>query len=397
MIPERFLTKTTNTPSSCLRIANELMLANGEEAKDTNFVFSPYSIQLVLSLAANGAKRSTKEELLTFLEAENMDELNSRNKDLIDHYNFADGTVLSCISGVWVDQSLPLKPNFKRRAENIYKGKAESVDFQNETKREELIAYVNKWVEKSTNGLIKSILPDNSLTDETRLVLANALYFKGRWDYGFNKSLTKDYKFNLLDGSTVEVPFMSILSGAERLIATLEDFKILKLHYSGGRVSMYIILPNKQDGLWSLLEKVGSDPNFLEKYHKDLRTVRVRTFRVPKFKISYGFEAKEVLQNLGLNSLFSCEAELGDSVQGLEPGQLLKVAAVHHKSIIEVNEEETEAAAVTEMDDELSISDEPPVLPVDDFVADHPFIFMVRDYWTGVVFFMGHVVNPLLD
>ncbi|PIA28259.1 hypothetical protein AQUCO_07200128v1 [Aquilegia coerulea] len=218
--------KSTNTPSACLKIAKEL-LACEKQVKDKNFVFSPNSIQLALGLTANGAKRKTKEELLTFLEAENMDELNSRNKDLIDHYHksFKNGTVLSFIGGVWVDQSLPLKPKFKSRAENIYKGKAESVDFQNKTKREKLIVRVNKWAEESTNGLIKSILPDNSLSEWTRLVLANALYFKGRWNYEFAKSLTKDNKFYLLDGSTVEVPFMSVRSGAEILIATLEDFQ----------------------------------------------------------------------------------------------------------------------------------------------------------------------------
>ncbi|KAF5186617.1 Serpin-zx, partial [Thalictrum thalictroides] len=172
---------------------------------------------------------------------------------------------------------------------------------------------------------------------------------------------------------------MSIPSGATRLMATLEDFKILKLQYSEGLISMYIILPNKQDGLWPLLEKVGSDPNFFEKYRKDLRTVRVRKFRVPKFKISYDFEAKKVLQDIGLRLLFSGEAELDDSVRGLDPDQRLKVASVRHKSIIEVNEEETEAAAVTEMDYYFNICDDEmpalPVYPVDDFVADHPFIF----------------------
>ncbi|PIA28258.1 hypothetical protein AQUCO_07200127v1, partial [Aquilegia coerulea] len=392
MTPKRFMHKSTNTPSACLRIANEL-LSHREKAKDTNFVFSPYSIQLALGLISNGAKRKAKEELVTFLEAENMDELNSLNKDLIDRYNktFKDGTILSFIGGVWVDQSFALEPNFKRTAEDIYKGKAESVDFQNKTKREELIAHVNKWAEESTNGLIKSILHDKSLSERTRLVLANALYFKGRWDGEFDKSLTKDNKFYLLDGSTVEVPFMSIHSGAERSIATLEEFKILVLPYSEQRISMYIILPTKQDGLWPLLEKVGSDPNFFDKYHKDLRRVQVRTFRVPKFKISYAFEAKEVLQNLGLKSLFFCESELDDSLLGLNPGQQLEVSSVRHISNIE---EGTEAAAVTVVQDWSMCLSRPPVRPVDDFVADHPFIFMLRDNWTGVVFFMGYVVNP---
>ncbi|PIA59313.1 hypothetical protein AQUCO_00400304v1, partial [Aquilegia coerulea] len=371
----------TNTPFACLQIAaKELTLG---KAKDKNFVFSPYSIQLALGLAANGAKGLTREEFLTFLNAETLDDLNPRNKDLIDYFN--NGSNLSYISGIWVNQSSDLKPTFKQIAENIYEAKAESVDLQDEMKCKEVIDRVNEWGKEATNGLIKSFLPEDSLTPATIVVLANALYFKGRWLSKFNKPLTKENKFNLLNGRFIKVPFMT--SYSDQYITTLEDSKILRLPLmNSASISMYIILPNKLDGLWPLLEKVASDPKFLERYVlKETGMVEVRRFGVPKFKITYDFVANEVLKALGLREAFSKQAGFDEIV--LDSNNL-KISTVRHKSHIEVNEEEIEAAAVTEIDFEEECSE---YIPQVDFWADHPFMFMVRDDMRGVVLFMGHI------
>ncbi|PIA33122.1 hypothetical protein AQUCO_04200109v1 [Aquilegia coerulea] len=364
----------TTTPFACLRITAEEGLGN---AKDENFVFSPYSIQLGLGLVANGAT-----------EAENLDDLNLRDKQLVDKFSQPSehGPIVSFIGGVWVDQSLALKPTFKQTAENIYKGKAETVDFQDEMKRKEVIDHVNKWTEEATNGLIKSILPEDSLSPNTRVVLANGLYFRGEWLSEFHKTYTRKSQFFLLDGSSVKVPFMT--SRWKQYVTTMEDFKILRLPYS--------LIGMVKDGLWPLLEKVGSDSKFLENnVPREFESVEMRRFEVPKFKIAYGFEANKVLQALGLEAPFSDEAELDEMVLG----STCKVSKIRHKSHIEVNEEKTEAAAVTEIDDdEMGCSFfDVYIPPVVEFVANHPFMFMVRDDRRGVVLFMGHVVNPMLD
>ncbi|KAF5180578.1 Serpin-z4 [Thalictrum thalictroides] len=384
----------TNTPFACLQITAELGLG---DAKDKNFVFSPYSIQLGLGLVANGATGSTRREFLTFLDAENLNDLNSRDKQLVDKFSQTseNGPIVSFVGGIWVDQSSTLKPTFKQTAETIYKAMAESVDFQDEMKRKEVIDRVNKWTEEATRGLINSILPEDSVQATTSTVLANAIYFKGEWIDIFHKSYYST--FFLSDGSSIkEVPFMT--NSSRQHVTTMEDFKILSLPYKKSRgVSMYIILPKKKDGLWSLLEKVGSDPKFLENnVPRDFESVEMRRLEIPKFKIAYGFEANEVLQALGLNAPFSDEAELDEMVSG---GSRRKISKVRHKSHIEVNEKETEAAAVTEIsDDEVGFSSfDDYIPPTVDFVANHPFMFMVRDDMTGVVLFMGHVVNPLLD
>jgi serpin B len=255
----------------------------------------------------------------------------------------------------------------------------------------QVAAQVNSWVEKVTSGLIKELLPPDSVDETTRLVLGNALYFKGAWTEKFDASETRDSEFHLLDGSSVQAPFMS--STDDQYVASYDTFKVLKLPYQQGgdtrQFSMYIILPESQDGLWSLAEKVSSEPEFLEK-HIPMRTIPVGQFKVPKFKISFGFEASDLLRGLGLQLPLSEEADLSELVDS-PLGQNLRVSSIFHKSFVEVNEEGTEAAAATTIKIML-MSYRPPV----DFVADHPFLFLIREDTTGVVLFVGHVVNPLL-
>ncbi|KAL5725422.1 hypothetical protein ACHQM5_008569 [Ranunculus cassubicifolius] len=367
------------------------------EVKDKNFVFSPFSIQLALSLLTNGSTGSTKTELLTFLEAQSLDDLNSKSEQALRKLckNKKGDPILSVIGGVWIDRSLTIKPSFKDNAERVYKAKAETVDFQDMVKSKEAIQKVNRWAEESTNGLIKDVLPEDDFNPARRIILANALYFKGRWLDRFDSKVTKNATFNLLGGDSVEVPFMS--SRLYQYIATFDEFKILKLLYDRMSlcISMYILLPNKRDGLWSLIDMVGSDPLFMEKYlSKGSELVMVGEFMVPKFKIDHGFDAKEVLEELGLKSTFSGNAKLGEMAHGAS----CPVSKVIHRSYIDVNEEGTEAAGVTVIES-WECSDGSPPRPKTqvDFVADHPFMFMVKNDISGEVLFMGHVINPSLQ
>jgi len=246
-------------------------------------------------------------------------------------------------------------------------------------------------VEKITSGLIKEILPPGSVDHTTRLVLGNALYFKGAWTQKFDASKTKDSEFRLLDGSSVQAPFMS--STDKQYIASYNNLKVLKLPYQQGgdkrQFSMYILLPEAQDGIWSLAEKLSCEPEFLEK-HIPMRTIPVGQFKVPKFKISFGFEASDLLRGLGLHLPLSSEADLSELVD-LPMGQNLCVSSIFHKSFVEVNEEGTEAAAASAVGIIFLCSYRRPV----DFVADHPFLFLIREDTSGAVLFVGHVVNPL--
>ncbi|XP_059279257.1 serpin-ZX-like [Lycium ferocissimum] len=362
---------------------------------DTNMVFSPLSIHVVLGLIASGSNDPTRAQLLSFLKSKSIDELNSLSSQLVDVV-FVDGGPsggprLSVANSVWVEQTLPLKHSFKQIVDNVYKATSSSVDFQK--KAVEVAGQVNQWAEKETSGLIKEILPADSVDSATRLVFANALYFKGAWDEKFDASLTKDNEFHLLSGTSVQVPFMT--SKKKQYVKAFDGFKVLGLPYKQGedrrRFSMYFFLPDANDGLPALVEKVSSESQFLER-HLPYQKVGVGEFRIPKFKISFGFEASNVLKGLGLVLPFSGDGltEMVDSPTGSN----LYVSSIFHKSFIEVNEEGTEAAAATAGVVKLrSVMVEEKI----DFVADHPYLFLIREDATGVVLFVGSVLNPLIN
>ncbi|CAI9763670.1 unnamed protein product [Fraxinus pennsylvanica] len=353
------------------------------KAKDANLVFSPVSTHVVLGLIAAGSKGPTLDQLLSFLKSTGTEELNSLSSQVVTLVLADGGSLggprLSFANGVWIDQSLNLKPTFKEIVDNAYKAAARNVDFQ--TKAVEATKEVNLWAEKETSGLIKEILPSGSVDGSTRLIFANAVYFKGAWNEKFDASKTKEDEFFLLNGSSVQVPFMT--SKQKQYIRAFDGFRVLGLPYKQGedrrKFSMYFFLPDAKDGLPALVEKFGSESGFLE-HHVPYQQVKVGAFHIPKFKISFGFEASEVLKGLGVMLPFSGDglAEMVDSPLGKN----LYVSSIFQKSFIEVNEEGTEAAAATAgvinlrsmaMEDKL------------DFVADHPFLFVVREDMTGVM------------
>lgn len=365
------------------------------EAKDSNLVFSPSSIHVLLSLISAGSTGPTLDQLLSFLKSKSNDQLNTFASELVAVV-FADGSPiggprLSVVNGVWIDQSLSLKSTFKQVVNNIYKATSNQVDFQ--TKAAEVSREVNVWAEKETNGLVKEVLPPGSVDNSTRLIFANALYFKGAWNETFDSSKTKDYDFHLLNGGSIEVPFMT--SKKKQFVSAFDGFKVLGLPYKQGedkrRFSMYFFLPDAKDGLPTLVEKMGSESKFLDR-HLPSQKVEVGDFRIPRFKISFGIEVSKVLKGLGLVLPFSGEggglAEMVDS----PVGKNLCVSSIFQKSFIEVNEEGTEAASASAA---VVMLKSMPRFDKIDFVADHPFVFMIREDMTGLVMFIGHVLNPL--
>ncbi|CAL4926233.1 unnamed protein product [Urochloa decumbens] len=367
-------------------------------SNNSNAVFSPLSLHVALSLLAAGSGGATRDQLLAVLgggdepaTAEGFHAL----AEQVAHVVMADaseagGPRIEFADAVFVDKSLKLKPAFEEMAVGKYKAETHSVDFQKQAA--EVSGQVNSWVEKVTSGLIKEILPSGSVDQDTRLVLGNALYFKGSWTKKFDASKTRDGVFHLLDGSSVQAPFMS--SKDDQYMASYDNLKVLKLPYQQGgdkrQFSMYILLPKAQDGLWSLAEKLRSEPEFLDK-HIPVRKIPVGQIKVPKFKISYEFEASKLLKGLGLELPFSSEADLSEFFDS--PVQQMSVSSILHKSFVEVNEGGTEAAAASVI---LMRGSALGHTLNTDFIADHPFLFLIREDTTGMVLFVGHVVNPLL-
>ncbi|KAK9080261.1 hypothetical protein SSX86_001937 [Deinandra increscens subsp. villosa] len=362
---------------------------------DSNVVFSPLSIHVALSLLANGSKGPTLDQLLAFLKTNTTDELNSLYSELVSLI-LADGSpsggpLLSFANGVWVEKTLALKPSFKQVVDTVYKAACNQVDFRN--KAVKVVKKVNLWADKQTNGLIKRVLRTNAINNDTRLIFANAIYFKGVWSHKFKKSWTRESDFHLPDGRKVRVPFMT--DNERQFVKAYDDFKVLGLRYLKGEdkraFTMYFFLPDARDGLQSLVEKIGSTPDFFDR-HIPHQKVQVGKLLIPKFKISSWFKASDVLKELGLVLPFE-DVEDFTKLVDLPFGERLHVSSIHHKSFVEVDEEGTKAAAVSAALICLGCPRRTITEKVD-FVADHPFLFVIREEETRVVLFIGQVTNP---
>ncbi|CAK8568233.1 unnamed protein product [Lathyrus sativus] len=391
----------TNQTEVSLAIAKHLF--SKEKYKETNIVFSPLSLQIILSIIAVGSEGSTQHQLLEFLRSESTDQLKTLCSQLVSSVladnTPAGGPLVSFINGVWVQQSFSLQPSFKESVATEFKANIASVDFV--TKASEVTKEVNSWAEKETKGLIKNLLPPDAVNSLTRLIFANALYFKGAWWDEFDESKTKDCDFFLLNGTSVKVPFMT--SQKKQFISVFDGFKVLRLFYKHGtlyeqqdkrRFSIYFYLPDAKDGLLALIEKVASESDFLERTCPRA-TAPVGDFRIPRFNISFGLETFDILKELGVILPFT-EGGLTKMVDS-PMDQNLHVSGIYHKSFIEVNEKGTEVAAVTCTDVRVTCGrrTNPPPPPID-FVADHPFMFLIREDGSGTVLFTGQVLNPLV-
>ncbi|CAN8255670.1 unnamed protein product [Cochlearia groenlandica] len=230
----------------------------------------------------------------------------------------------------------------------------------------------HKW-SHHTNGLIRDLLPRGSITSESLVVNGNALYFKGKWEKKFDKSLTKEHNFQLVQGKPVRVRFMK--SYENQYIGVYDGFKVLRLPYrqgnNGAKFSMSFYLPDKKDGLNDLVKEMTSTQGFLDS-HSPKYKVEVCDFRIPKFKIVFGFEASRVLDGIDMVTM-----------------------SIYQKAFVEIDEEGAEAAVVTflGMKCGLSMFPRPPPLKID-FVADHPFLFFIREDTTGTILFAGQIFNP---
>lgn len=270
----------------------------------------------------------------------------------------------------------------------------------------EAVKLINEWVKKATGNLIDSIISTSDMDAATDLVLANAVYFKGKWLVPFNPDLTTRDAFHRLDGSTSEAEFMS--RGLSWLdVACMDGFKVLKLPYMSGSgakarysmsMSMFVFLPDARDGISTMVDVVTSAPSFL--YDGILAEMEEKPvhIKLPKFDITFNWDGLgSDLRRLGLTLPFSAEAgdlrgmcmcEDDDVAVSRRPTFLSKVA---QKAVVKVNELGTEAAAVT-VGQCGGGGGKPPGLV--EFFADHPFTFLIMEEQSGVIVFAGHVLDP---
>ncbi|PMQ01177.1 MAG: serine/threonine protein phosphatase [Dictyoglomus sp. NZ13-RE01] len=352
--------------------------------KEGNILVSPYSISSALAMTYAGARGNTKFEMKKVLHFNLEDEhLHKTFSEINNLFNAPNKNYqLAIANSLWGQIDYPFKKDFVDLIKENYGAGFYEVDFINEENREKTRLRINKWVEDNTNNKIKDLILPDDLTYLTRLVLVNALYFKGNWEYKFDPKETNPMDFYLSKDKKLTVPMMHQKNKFN--YTENDDIQVLELPYAGGDLSMLIILPKKEKSL-EVAEKYLS----LEEINKLISDLRENYLDVyfPKFKTEKRYLLNEPLKDLGMIDPF--DRNLAD-FSGITGDKDLVISKMIHKTYIEVNEEGTEASAATAVILELKAVYKPIV-----FKADRPFIFLIRDRRTGIILFIGRIVNPL--
>ncbi|KAJ7974262.1 Serpin-ZX like [Quillaja saponaria] len=382
-------------------------------AKSSNFVMSPLSFRAMLSFIALGATQQTLKQLLQFLGLQDESKLDSLCKKIstltlpVKGSNVAFGVfggpstqppavLLQFTNAVWLHEDFNFKSSFEGIVKATFNAESRMLNYGEEAA--EIIREINSWAESVSEGLINQLLPRDLLTYKPALVYANALYFKGKWDRKFDSFKTQPKNFYLLNGRIVLVPFMTSDLNKVRLYGDFNSYKVLALPYQNGedtrRFSMYIILPKTNDGLLNLVRHLNDNPGFLNQDFQ-LSEVELAEFWIPKFKFSFELEASNAMKELGLTQPFNLDNQDFKEMVVSHKGRSLYVSKMFHKAYIEVDEEGTEATCFSD-NHTFSFGYAPPQHQSASFVADHPFIFMIREMTSKTVLLSGAVLNPLL-
>jgi serpin B len=348
-----------------------------------NLFFSPESISTALAMTYAGARGETAEQMAKTLHFTlESEQLNAAFHALIQELNGGHkkrAYELRVANALWGQKGFGFLPAFLKGLQSNYGAGLREVDFQGTT--EAARRTVNAWVERETKDKIKDLLKPGVVDSLTRLVLTNAIYFKGDWDRQFKKDLTQKRTFHLSPDQKAEVPIMHQTGRVKYLDAGA--FQALELPYKGKDLSMIVLLPRKVDGLAAFEQALTADK--LGGWLAKMRAEEV-IVALPRFKSTSEFSLAETLSAMGMPQLFTPgQADLS----GMNGERNLFVQAVVHEAVVDVNEEGTEAAAATGVAVTLAAA---PVRT--EFVADHPFIYLIRDNRSGSILFLGRLADP---
>ncbi|HOJ89007.1 MAG TPA: serpin family protein [Pseudothermotoga sp.] len=346
-----------------------------------NIFLSPFSISTALAMAYIGAADNTAQQMKDVLHFNLDDEtLHSGFSELISSLNQPNEKYqLSIANSMWAQEGYPFLKEFIDKVQKYYSSGLNYVDFAETT--EEARQRINNWVEEKTNQRIKDIIKPGDIDSLTKLVLTNAIYFKGNWAKPFDPSLTKKETFYVSNKQEkqVEMMFESLTA------AYTEDslVQVLELPYAGDELSMIIVLPLKGKSLEDVEGKLSLV--LFKEWVNNLRTEKVDVY-LPKFKMECRLNLKKTLVAMGMIDAFTDEADFSK----MDGTTMLKIKDVIHQSFVDVNEEGTEATASTAVIINIKMGPSIPVI----FKADKPFLFFIYDKTHDLILFMGRLSNP---
>jgi serpin B len=359
-----------------LAVFDQITAARPQE----NVFISPLSIAIALQMTAHGSAGATWNAMAGAMNLSGLPrtEIPAGNQQLREDLVNADSAVrLDIANSLWLRQGVRLQKQFTADCNTYYQAPVTTLDFT----QPDAVSTINDWCSKNTGGRIKQIVSE--LQPEEFLVLVNAIYFKGRWTKAFDPKLTAPRDFRLASGSAQR----QMMDREDRFRYKEDDaVQAVVLPYGDGRLNMYIFLPRDKGGLGKLVKGTTPD-NFAALFAGFAE--KKGTVVLPRFKIEFEQSLNTALKQLGMGPAFSPAADFSKMVV---PPATAAISEVLHKTFVEVNEEGTEAAAVTGV--KMTMTAMPRPEEKFSFVCDHPFLCAIRDDVTGSVLFLGAIYDP---
>jgi len=365
-----------------------LLRAVARTKPDSNVFLSPASAGFALAMTAGGAGGSTLSEMTRALGVERtgQQELQDMNARELESLANQRGVRLDIANSLWAAKGVPFLPTFLAQAKNSYRAEVHSLVLHGTAPMEQ----INHWVATATNDRISSILTD-TLPDTASMVLLNAIYFKGKWLDPFDSASTIEKPFTLSNGRREARQFMD--RGDAIQFASDSGIRIVRLPYQGGRIAMYVVLPDSGTRLSSAVARLSA--RRWGRWMKEMSKRDVH-LQLPRFRLELGADFSDPLKSMGMVSAFNC---MRADFTMLLPKDYARehpicVSKVVQRTFVEVNEVGTEAAAVTDvvvLSPTGMISKPPPI----EFIVDRPFIVAIRDDRTGLLLFLGQITDPL--
>jgi serine protease inhibitor len=345
-----------------------------------NIFISPLSVAMALGMTYNGAAGTTQEAMQAVLELQDMDlqEVNESYRSLIDLLRNLDPRIEFLIANsIWYRDVITIEQEFLDLNRQYFDAEVSVLDFSSPN----AVDIINAWVSQNTLGKIEEIV-ESPIDPLTIMFLINAIYFKGDWTYQFDKTLTQDRPFNLIDGSETTVDMMSYGAATPIRFASDGDLQIVDLAYGGQAYRMTIVLPASPQDVDALADNLTQAQwnSWIAALDSTARLVSL-----PRFKLEYELTLNDVLSALGMEVAFS--PSLADFTKLYAPGGAY-ISEVKHKTFVDVNEEGTEAAAVTSVEIRLTSAGPMPI------VVDRPFVFAIREDYSGTILFIGKIMDP---
>lgn len=354
------------------------------QTNEKNIFYSPFSISSAVSLLYTGSAGETAREIGNVMNYGPLTEQFSKTMGEVVTFHTSPGDEFECRSSqsLWIQKGFKLNPAYQQAMAVDFKSALVNVDFIHEPASAK--AQIDGWVAKVTKNRIKKIIPEDGVDADTRLILVNAIYFEGEWQYPFRKKLTEEQPFYISKDETGDCQLMY---QRHRLkYSSGGGYEMVELPYKGGAYSMMLVVPKERFGISSIEKNSFSD--YLEHHEKNVKWEDVELY-LPKFEFKTVYQLKDQLVDLGMKQVFTSSADLS----GIAAGKDLYVAYIIHKAYIKVDEVMTEAAAATAIGIRVTSMAPMPIQPRI-IRADHPFLFAVRDNTNGQILFMGRLSQP---